>query len=153
MTPIGIFSGPIAMAEMLSDVITWNGPINYIVGWWGEHVSEPVHNVLSWLSGIFYITLPGWFKYVSDYIILSSLLYTSYLRADALLGRKIRYNMINDIPDFLIWPVLAFLNIGIVFFNFISWIFGKPFQAQNEILNTAPFLIFLLLFLANTLYK
>ncbi len=85
LTPIGIFGGPIALADLFAGVIDWRGPIPYLLAYWDEHVSAPFETILSFVAS--FVSLPRPPEIATDYLTLSILLAGSLIRSRGLLER------------------------------------------------------------------
>jgi hypothetical protein len=165
LAPIGILGGPIAIAEMFSELIYWKSPIQYIVQWWGVHISEPFHRIFEWfaqLAGL-NLPLPSWTKWVTDYVVLGLLFFGNEVRAWTLYayrqesGAKSGFNHVSRFAiAVLFWP----RQVMVTFLNLMQRAderskdttnaLGEHDNAiRNFVLVLAPFALYFLLWLVN----
>lgn len=143
LAPIGLFGGPIELANMVSGVVTWHGPIGYIVNFWSDNISVHFAALFGVITGFFH--LPPLSDIVVSYLTLGVLFCTSMLRAATLLGHKFPAHVLIMalVPGIFTWPAV-FLSAG-------------PALMQKRsrgpaLLILAPFLLFVLLWLLNVLW-
>ena len=86
LAPIGLFGGPIEIANMVSGVVQWHGPIGYLVNFWSENISVHFANVFGLLTNLVHI--PPLSDFVVSYLTLGILLCTSFLRAAAMISAR-----------------------------------------------------------------
>jgi hypothetical protein len=143
LAPIGVFGGPVEIANMVSGVVKWRGPIGYIVNFWSENISVHFANVFGLLTGLF--NAPPLSDLVVSYLTLGILLCTSLLRAATLLGHKVSPLMIvlAVLPGIFTWPAVMFSAVPA---------FMEKKSRGPALLILAPFLIFLLLWIINALW-
>ncbi len=143
LAPIGLFGGPIEIANMVSGVVAWHGPIGYIVNFWSENISVHFANVFGLITNFFHV--PPLSEFVVSYLTLGILLCTSMLRASTLLGIKVPPLMLVFalLPGIFTWPAALFS--------------AGPALLQKKsrgpaLLILAPFLIFVVLWIINALW-
>ena len=143
LAPIGLFGGPIEIANMVSGVVEWRGPIGYLVNFWSENISIHFANVFGLLTGLF--SVPPLSDFVVSYLTLGILLCTSLLRAATLLGHRFSPLMIvlAVLPGIFTWPAVVFSAAPA---------FLQKKSRGPAILILAPFLIFPVLFIINALW-
>lgn len=143
--PIGIFGGPIAIANMLSDVIEWKGWIAYLVSFWDENIADPFRTLIDFIAQRFSLPAPP--AELVDYLILGILMAVSIQRALQLVGE--RRTLLGRISAvffaILIWPAVAILMI------LVSLIFADARKLPETWLTLAPFGLFLGLYAANAM--
>lgn len=143
LAPIGLLGSPIAIAAMLQDLIIWNGPIGFIVHFWSENVRPP----FSFLSGELtnYLSLPQPPKFLIDYLIMSLLITTGYLRARILIPKHgIVHILGQSFLYFFLWPIgVIGVLVSVARHGVRSW--------SALTLTLGPFVIFLCLWMANFL--
>jgi hypothetical protein len=143
LAPIGLFGGPIEIANMVSGLVEWRGPIGYAVNFWSENVSVHFANLFGLLTGLFNIAPLS--DLVVSYLTLGILLCTSLLRASTLLGVKISPMMLifGLLPGIFAWPAAVF-SAGPAFLE-------KKSRGPATLI-LAPFLIFVGLWIVNALW-
>ena len=105
VTPLGIVGGPLALADMLSGVIQWNGWIGFATAYWDLYVSEPFGVVIQYVAQLFGIaSVP---PFVSDYLALGVLYVAAGIRVSSLV-----FNRSN-------WADVQFAEMG--FFRLIAF--------------------------------
>lgn len=166
LAPVGIFGGPIAIANLFAGLIEWRGWIGYLVNFWDENISEPVHRIVGFLA--LHLNFPQPDEITINYGILGALFCSSMARASGLLktgeetndGRRgfgsIVTSALLGVFLFLAWPLLAFGFTAPIFRRLgINILSDDPVETMDTtddtfaFLTLAPFLIFLGLFLAN----
>lgn len=143
LAPIGLFGGPVEIANMVSGVVEWRGPIGYLVNFWSENVSVHFANVFGLVTNLF--NLPPLSDVVVSYLTLGVLFCTSMLRAATLMGIKLSPLMLIFalLPSVFIWPAALWHAVPA---------FMEKKSRGPAILIMAPFLIFLVLFLINAVW-
>lgn len=141
VAPLGILGGPIAIASMLDGLITWNGPVDYILNIWDAQIREPFRNVIEWIR--LKLSFPQPDPLLIDYIILSILLTSSYVRATYLVPKNgIWHTVTNSLRYLLIWPLATIaVVISVAREGVKSW--------PRLLLTFAPFIGFLGLWAVN----
>ena len=142
LAPIGLFGGPIEIANMVSGVVEWRGPIGYIVNFWSENVSVHFANVFGLVTNFF--NIPPLSDLVVSYLTLGVLFCTSMLRAMTLLRR--------DVPPLMLWLVLP---TGVFAWPVVFLQLGGLFEKKSRgatLLILAPFLLFVVLWLINAVW-
>ncbi len=143
LAPIGLFGGPIEIANMVSGVVAWRGPIGYLVNFWAENISIHFANVFGLLTGLF--SVPPLSDFVVSYLTLGILFCTSLLRAATLLGH--RFSPLGlaaaIVPGIFTWPAVVF-SAGPAFLQ-------KKSRGPATLV-LAPFFIFFLLWIVNALW-
>lgn len=143
LAPIGLFGGPIEIANMVSGVVQWRGPIGYLVNFWSANISVHFANVFGLLTGFFHI--PPFSDFLVSYLTLGVLLCTSFLRAASMLGHKFSLLQLAAalVPGIVMWP-------GAIFS--IAPAFLKRESRGAALLVLAPFALFIVLFVINALW-
>lgn len=143
LAPIGLFGGPIEIANMVSGIVQWRGPIGYLVNFWSENVSVHFANVFGVLTGLFHI--PPLSDFVVSYLTLGILLCTSFLRAASMLGHRFSTLQLVAaiVPGIFMWPG-AIISVAPGFL--------KKESRGPALLILAPFALFLVLFVINALW-
>ncbi|MBC7769269.1 MAG: hypothetical protein H7124_10825 [Phycisphaerales bacterium] len=142
LAPIGLFGGPIEIANMVSGVVEWRGPIGYLVNFWSENVSVHFANVFGLITNFFNIRPLS--DIVVSYLTLGVLFISSTLRAIALMQIKL--------PPLMLWLVLptAIFAWPAVFLQLDGLLHKK--SRGPTLLILAPFLLFLVLFAINAVW-
>jgi hypothetical protein len=158
ITPIGVFSGPIALAQLFAGIIRWQGWIRYLIAFWHENIGAPFHQVLWYLATSIHVPRPP--EWLSDYLILGILFVSSLIRADALVFGPSR--------EFRGWSTAFITGLAAVLFVLFIYLPFWPlviaamlrriardadFRSGEQLaliaLTLAPFLIFLGLLVTN----
>lgn len=142
LAPIGLFGGPIEIANMVSGIVEWQGPIGYLVNFWSENISVHFANVFGLITNFFHI--PPLSDLVVSYLTLGVLLCTSMLRAMTLMQIKV--------PPAMLWLVLP---TGIFAWPSVFLQLGALREKKSRgpmLLILAPFLLFLVLWGVNALW-
>jgi hypothetical protein len=139
LAPIGLFGGPIEIASMVSGLVTWHGPVGYIVNFWSENISIHFANLFGVITN--FLHFPPLSDVVVSYLTLGILLCTSTLRAMTLMQIKVPPPMLWLVlpTGIFAWPVV-FLQLGAL---------REKRSRGPMLLILAPFLIFLVLFAIN----
>ncbi len=142
LAPIGLFGGPIEIANMVSGMVEWHGPIGYLVHFWSENISVHFANVFGLITSFFHI--PPLSDFVVSYLTLGVLLIASMLRAMSLMRIKL--------PPLMLWLVLptAIISWPVVFLQ-LDGLLHKGSRGAT-LLILAPFLLFLVLFAINAVW-
>ncbi|MBL8545068.1 MAG: hypothetical protein JNL81_01315 [Hyphomonadaceae bacterium] len=142
LAPIGLFGGPIEIANMVSGVVEWHGPIGYLVNFWSENISVHFANVFGLITNVFHIRPLS--DIVVSYLTLGVLFISSMLRAIALMQIKL--------PPLMLWLVLptAIFAWPAVFLQLDGLLHKK--SRGPTLLILAPFLLFLVLWLINAVW-
>ena len=143
LAPTGLFGGPIEIANMVSGVVQWHGPIGYLVNFWSENISVHFANVFGLLTNVVHI--PPLSDFVVSYLTLGILLCTSFLRAAAMLGHKFSPLQLVAaiVPGIFMWPG-AIVSVAPAFL--------KKESRGPALLILAPFALFVVLFVINALW-
>jgi hypothetical protein len=143
LAPIGLFGGPIEIANMVSGVVAWHGPIGYIVNFWSENISVHFAALFGVITNFFHIAPLS--DFVVSYLTLGILLCTSTLRALTLLGLKFpAWGLVMALaPGIFTWPAAVFSLAPALLEKR-----GRP----AALLVLAPFLIFVVLWIINALW-
>lgn len=149
LAPLGIFGGPIAIANFSSDLIEWRGPIGYLVNWWDAKISGPFGLALNQLLTRY--ELPNLTEWMVDYTVIGWLLLWSAIRAGQTTLNPIKWYqtplLILMIPFWIIqWPIFLI----VLLFQTIrtDWDKGRFFALQA----LSPFGVFLVLWGVNTFW-
>ena len=141
LAPVGLLGSPIAIAATLQDLIVWNGPIGFIVHFWSENIRPPFSYLFVELAH--YLSFPHPPKALVDYLIMSLLVTTGYLRARILIPKHgLAHTLGQSLLYFFLWPVgvvgvlLSVANEGVR-----SW--------SALVLTLGPFVMFIGLWIAN----
>ncbi|MDC7696163.1 hypothetical protein PQU94_17950 [Asticcacaulis sp. DXS10W] len=149
MTPLGILAGPISIASMVSHLIEWHGPAGYIVNFWKEEIRPPFRASIEWLLSLVepWLHIPKPPDALVDYIIVSLLLTSCYLRATYLVPKNdLRHTILNSLMYLMFWPLVAMgVIISICREGVKSW--------PRLSLTFAPIIGFLLLWAGNEVPK
>ncbi len=84
----GFTLGPLALANLLSDVIEWKGFIAYAVSWWEVHITQTFSSVFNYVLNRF--GMPNISNWLTDYLAFG-VIYT----AGAERARQITYHMVD----------------------------------------------------------
>lgn len=143
LAPIGLFGGPIEIANMVSGVVQWRGPIGYLVNFWSQNISVHFANVFGLLTNV--VDVPQLSDFVVSYLTLGILLCTSFLRAAAMLGHKFSPLQLVAaiVPGIFMWPG-AIVSVAPAFL--------KKESRGPALLILAPFALFVVLFVINALW-
>jgi hypothetical protein len=142
--PIGIFGGPLAIANMLSDVIRWKGWIAYLVSFWDENIAGPFRTVIAFVALRLSLPIPP--AELVDYLILGVLMAVSIQRALQLVGERqsILARLSSVFFSIIIWPAA-------IFALFIAALFPAVHKFPETWLTLAPFGLFLALYAVNAI--
>ena len=176
LTPLGIIGGPVELANLFSGLIEWHGPIGFVVEFWRNNIALPFHSILQYLvDSILTVIhfprfqLPWW---ISDYIVLGILSFSSYARSIIFLYKESSPLVIYENKPKLLVHALKYLFLWPIYFIFALWAFIKlPFVVNKDtfdsnpiyrqlmihkittlLLFILPFAIFLLIFISNVFY-
>jgi hypothetical protein len=143
LAPIGLLGSPIAIAVTLQDLIVWNGPIGFVVHFWSENVRPPFSFLFGELAD--YLSLPHPPKVFIDYIVMSLMITTGYLRARILIPKHGTLHILGQsLLYLLLWPVAVIgVLVSVARHGVRSW--------SALILTLGPFFIFICLWMANLL--
>lgn len=158
LAPVGVVSGPIAMMDMVSGVIEWNGPFEYLSNWWETYVGRHADAVVLYVARLLEVSPPP--AWVTDYFTLGLLFAVSAARAVTLI---VRLSFGGDEAEGLFILALALVALWPLVFSFVLfatlrhyvWVVRGERRASHPpllILTLAPFLIFVALFVANLIY-
>ncbi|WP_156767863.1 hypothetical protein [Candidatus Viadribacter manganicus] len=145
--PIGIIGGPLGIADMLSGLIEWHGPVGFLVSYWDRIISDPLHNVLHYVAA-FIPALRFLDGFALDYLTLGVLQYSAFARSLSILRPHqpgpipLDHELLTAAIVILGWPLVFYFS---AFFSLINDRVLRPIL----VLSTAPFLIFLLLWIVN----
>ena len=145
LAPLGIFGGPLAIASMMSHLIKWQGPFGYAIHFWKEEIHEPFRNILEWIAHWIHIPKPP--SLIIDYVVLSLLATSSYLRATYLVPKNSVWPSLKNAALYLFfWPIQTLsVFLSVMREGVKSW--------PRLLLTFAPFLGFFLLWLSNALFN
>lgn len=146
LAPLGILAGPIGIASMLSGFIEWHGPIGYAVEFWSQFVRPPFATIFQFLAN--YLHFPEVGPKMLDYLTLGVLLLSSVSRTRGAFSPGT--------------SEISFERFFQVFFVFIAWPFiflalaidlvAKRFKDAADWFALTPFVIFIVLWVANGLF-
>jgi hypothetical protein len=162
--PLGILGGPIAIAEMFAGTIKWHGPAGFLVAFWDEKVSAPFHAVFAWMAGL--IGVPPFKEFYVDYFVVSLLAAGTFFRAltmwdvfaESSFNPSWKLTLLLFAAAIFFWPVI-YASVLLLFvvtapMAMFDWRASADMRRELWSLGTlilAPFLLFMILFLANVL--
>lgn len=112
LAPIGIFGGPLALADLVAGLIEWKSWIAFLVHYWDVYVSDSVKAVLDWVAA--QLALPRIPELVADYITVGLITATGNFRTRALLVTRTDANFLEIAWDVIwsgvAWPIFLVEN-------------------------------------------
>src|SRR5262245_12629872 len=81
LAALGVVGGVVGLAALFQGIVEWNGPIAYVVHFWGHYISEPVRAAAFYAFGF---RLDRW---IADYLALAFIFINSYRRANRIIWK------------------------------------------------------------------
>ncbi len=177
LASLGIIGGPLALAGLLKNVISWSDPITWLINIWQSTVSTPIKEILAVpLSLVGVQHVPAW---VGDYVAIGLLVSASTVNASRV--QREYSNLPNDgapvtfaqkikayswlyLVNIFIWPINLLFELFFSFSFIGMYVFGVMSVKGKTALNKqmvfarfftfiVPIVLFLLLFVSNAFIK